>query len=51
MLRFRNNPFLSFFLTISLLAVARPGHAQSLRWSEAKAESWYQQQPWLVGSN
>src|ERR1700720_2230463 len=51
MQRFRNNPFLAFFLTISLLAVATPVYAQTQRWSEAKAESWYQQQPWLVGSN
>src|ERR1700686_2273513 len=49
--RFRNISFLAFFLTVCVLAVARPGYAQSLRWSEAKAESWYQQQPWLVGSN
>ena len=25
--------------------------ADSQRWSEEKANSWYQQQPWLVGSN
>src|SRR5438270_13471412 len=25
--------------------------AQSQRWTEQKAASWYQQQPWLVGSN
>jgi Cellulase (glycosyl hydrolase family 5) len=25
--------------------------AQAPRWSEAKANAWYQQQPWLVGSN
>ena len=51
MKRFRNTPFLAFFLAIILLAVARPLYPQSVRWSEAKAESWYQQQPWLVGSN
>lgn len=51
MRHFRNNPFLAFLLTISLVAVAEPVYAQSQRWSEAKAESWYQQQPWLVGSN
>ena len=49
--RFRNISFLTFFLTVCVLAVAMPLCAQSLRWSEAKAESWYQQQPWLVGSN
>src|SRR5437588_10815932 len=25
--------------------------AQAQRWSEQKANSWYQQQPWVVGSN
>jgi hypothetical protein len=25
--------------------------AESARWSEQKANTWYQQQPWLVGSN
>ncbi len=33
-----------FVLTISL-------SAQTPRWTESKANSWYQQQPWLVGSN
>src|SRR5919204_1438563 len=35
---------LSFFCATQLTA-------QSERWSEAKANTWYQQQPWLVGSN
>jgi hypothetical protein len=26
-------------------------HAQTARWSDQKANSWYAQQPWLVGSN
>ena len=25
--------------------------AQAQRWTEQKANSWYEQQPWLVGSN
>src|SRR6266480_3480450 len=25
--------------------------AQTARWPEAKAQAWYAQQPWLVGSN
>ena len=37
------------FLVISASLV--PLRAQSQRWSEAKANAWYQQQPWLVGSN
>src|SRR5450432_2157589 len=32
----------------TLLAPASP---QSARWSESKSNAWYQQQPWLVGSN
>src|SRR3977135_1149731 len=51
MQRSRNIPFLAFFLTVSLLAVARPLHPQSLRWSAPTARSWYRQQFWLVGSN
>src|SRR4029077_1960329 len=27
------------------------GRAQTTRWSEQKANEWYAQQPWLVGSN
>jgi Cellulase (glycosyl hydrolase family 5) len=27
------------------------GRAQTTRWSEQKANAWYAQQPWLVGSN
>jgi Cellulase (glycosyl hydrolase family 5) len=32
-------------------ALANSSFAQSARWSEAKANAWYGQQPWLVGSN
>src|SRR5690242_6725148 len=28
-----------------------PGAAQPQRWSEERANAWYQQEPWLVGSN
>lgn len=38
-------------LVASVLAVALPLAAQSQRWSEEKANNWYKQQPWLVGSN
>ena len=31
--------------------LAAPISAQSPRWSESKANTWYQKQPWLVGSN
>ena len=38
---------------MGLLAVSCAGVAQqkSERWSEAKANGWYEKQPWLVGSN
>ena len=36
---------------IALFALASALSAQTPRWSEAKANTWYQQQPWLVGSN
>src|SRR3954471_16916596 len=43
-------------LLFSLLLVLLCSHsqlldAQTARWTEAKANAWYQQQPWLVGSN
>ena len=46
-------------LTIALIAVlvaisglpASSAHAQTNRWTEQKANEWYAQQPWLVGSN
>ena len=37
------------FLIISIF-ISTPGWGQS-RWSEAQAKAWYDQQPWLVGSN
>lgn len=41
-----------FVLVMALVCAASiPSRAQSERWSEAKANAWYQQQPWLVGSN
>jgi len=33
------------------LALCTPASAQSPRWTEQKANAWYAQQPWLVGSN
>ena len=40
-----------FVLFLFLSAALVPLRAQSQRWSEVKANAWYQQQPWLVGSN
>ncbi len=40
--------------TLALLTLALTpafASAQSIRWSEQKANAWYAQQPWLVGSN
>ncbi len=38
------------FVVIALVLCAAGASAQT-RWSEQKANSWYAQQPWLVGSN
>jgi hypothetical protein len=42
-----------FFLTMAVIAVSLYATAAwgQTRWSEQKANSWYAQQPWLVGSN
>jgi hypothetical protein len=42
------NPRTLFFLLLALVSTAA---AQSQHWSEQKANDWYAQQPWLVGSN
>jgi hypothetical protein len=47
MKRFR---LLAWFL-IGFFALSTNILAQSQRWTEAKANAWYQSQPWLVGSN
>src|SRR5689334_18783313 len=44
----RSKPLLVLLMFSASLV---PLRAQSQRWPEAKAEAWYQQQPWLVGSN
>ena len=36
---------------IALLLCASAASSQTARWSEQKANAWYAQQPWLVGSN
>ena len=40
---------LSALLALTLFASS--AHAQHQRWSEAQANAWYAQQPWLVGAN
>jgi len=42
---------LKFTLLSILLLCAAVAHPQTSRWSEQKANDWYAQQPWLVGSN
>jgi hypothetical protein len=37
--------------SILMLLSSVSGQAQSARWPEQKANEWYAQQPWLVGSN
>ncbi len=44
----------SVFLTLALIMVglcAASANAQTTRWPEPKANAWYAQQPWLIGSN
>lgn len=36
---------------LTLLIVSTCAWSQTERWSEEKANAWYEQQPWLVGSN
>jgi hypothetical protein len=46
--------FLSVFIRALLIAAALSTSAmgdQTARWTEQKANAWYAQQPWLVGSN
>ena len=38
-------------LLVSLLSFCAAASGQSPRWTEQKANAWYAQQPWLVGSN
>ena len=42
---------LYWLVVVLAVGVLLPVRAQSQRWSEAKANAWYQQQPWPVGSN
>ena len=41
----------SYVIIILILAFSTQVLAGTQRWSEDKANAWYQQQPWLVGSN
>ena len=43
--------FLSLLLCSSVSFSQQPMTATGERWSEEKANEWYQRQPWLVGSN
>jgi len=40
-----------FALLVGCFALVSFSEAQTQRWTEVKANAWYQQQPWLVGSN
>lgn len=44
----KRSTYTFFVLLVWFTAVAR---AQSGRWSEARANAWYDKQPWLVGAN
>ncbi len=46
----------SFILAVSTVVVQTPAISQATvdsgaRWSQAKAQTWYKDQPWLVGAN
>ena len=41
----------SLVALVLLALISVSAYAQSSRWSEDKANAWYAQQPWLVGSN
>jgi Cellulase (glycosyl hydrolase family 5) len=43
--------FNSIALLLTCFALSANIVAQSQRWTEAKANAWYKNQPWLVGSN
>jgi hypothetical protein len=36
---------------LALLLIPAWSKGQAQRWTEAQANAWYAQQPWLVGSN
>src|SRR5690349_12992160 len=38
-------------LVLSFAVIAAPGQQNTSRWDAAKANAWYEQQPWLVGAN
>lgn len=42
---------LRLFAIATLVVAGVQAQAAASRWSEAKANDWYQRQPWLVGSN
>ena len=44
-------PILGWGWCVFAVLLASPLFGQETRWSEQKAQAWYQQQPWLVGSN
>ena len=47
----KNLSVLALLILMAGGAFTNDASAQSARWSEQKANSWYAQQPWLVGSN
>jgi len=44
-------PRFVFAVLLSALALCAAAIAQNSRWTEQRANDWYAQQPWLVGSN
>jgi hypothetical protein len=48
---FSKNLLTLLLFLLCAMAAAQTGAAAPDRWSEQKANTWYQQQPWLVGSD
>jgi len=45
-------PLIKKLIPVLLLTASLPLYARNLpRWTEAQANAWYEQQPWLVGAN
>src|SRR6266852_6390570 len=47
----RGSPVLGVAVLMTAGFCTSAVHAQTARWPEQKANTWYAQQPWLVGSN
>ena len=51
MLKSHSSKSLLLALVFSFAVIAAPAQQNAARWDAAKANAWYEQQPWLVGAN